>query len=237
MDERKGCYCNANVSTSAVRCHSPKVGLKELSALAYGSVITVLSEPEAVIEKARIAHDAWEREKEDFERFSAIRQDSERQKEMRRRALSIQHEMGGITDEEYQKRLDQIRKEAEHELDIDQNTFFKEEPPTPEQIKQTYNRLKEFKPLRLHFREVLRDPQDKLADDFAGTLGLKVIIEQPKKRDHKFSARVFLNLPVVEEEIPFPDEENSIAMVFRTSGYCVFLPPLSPELSWHAPDP
>ena len=237
LDERKGCYCNANVSTSPVKCHSPKVGLKELSALAYGSVITALSEPEAVIEKARIAHDAWEREKEDFEKFRTIRQDSERQKEMRRRALSIQHEMGGITDEEYQERLNQIRKEADHELNIDQSTFFKEEPPTPEQIKQTYNRLIAYKPLRLHFREVIRNPQDKLADELAGSLGLKVIIEQPKRPDHKFSARVLLNLPIIEEEIPFPDEEDSIAMVFRTSGYCVFLPPLSPELSWHALDP
>ena len=231
LDEKKGCYCNANVSTSAVRCHSPKVSLKELSALVYGSLITALSEPEVVIKKARIAHDAWQREKEEFEKFRAIRQDSKQQKEMRRRALSVQHEMGGITDEEYQKRLDQIRKEAEHELDIDRSTFFKEEPPTPEQIKQTYSRLRELKPLRLHFSEVLRNPQDKLADDLADSLGLKVIIEQPERADHKFSARVLLNLPVTEEAIPFPDEEDSIAMVFRTSGYCVFLPPLSPELS------
>ena len=237
LDARKGCYCNANTSVSPVKCHSPKVGLRELNALAYGAMMTALSEPEVVVEKAKIAHDVWEQEKEEFEKFLAMRQQSEHQKEMRRRALSVQHEMGGVTDEEYQKRLDQIRREAEHELDIDQSTFFKEEPPTPEQIKETYNRLKAYKPLRLHFRGVIRNPQDKLADDLADSLGLKVVIEQPKKPNHKFSAKVLLNLPIREEEMPFPDEDDPIATVFKTSGYCVFLPPLSPELSWHALDP
>ena len=237
LDTRKGCYCNANTSVSPVKCHSPKVGLRELNALAYGAMMTALSEPEVVVEKAKIAHDGWEQEKKEFDKLLAMRQQSEHQKEMRRRALSVQHEMGGITDEEYRRRLDQIRRETEHEIDVDQIALFEKEPPTPEQIKQTYNRLKAYKPLRLHFEEVLKNPQDKLAGELADSLGLKVVIKQPKRPNHKFSAKVLLNLPIREEEMSFPDEDDPIAMVFKTSGYCVFLPPLSPELSWHALDP
>ena len=237
LDAKKGCYCNANVSTSAVRCHSPKVGFKELTILAYGTLIYSLSQPEVVMKKARIAHDDWEREKKGFEKFLVTRQENERRQETRRRALSIQHEMGGITDEEYKQRLQQIRREAERELNTEQTISFRQEPPTPEQIRQTYDSLKAFVPLLLHMREVLKNPQDKVADEIAETLGLTIVLEEPKRPGHKFSARVLLNLPVTEEEIPFPDDKDPIAVVFKTSRCCAFLPLLPLALSWHALDP
>ena len=138
--------------------------------------------------------------------------------------LSFQHEHDGLTDEEYMRRLSEIKKEAETEVSSLDEFLANPEPPTSEQIRDTYNRLQAYKPLRQHFDEVLRNPEDKFADDLAEKVDLKVIIGPPKAEGHKFSAQVLLNLPIGAEEMPFPNEEEAVATVFKSSGGIALFP-------------
>jgi len=86
-------------------------------------------------------------------------------------------------------------------------------------VKATYHRLAEFKPLRLHFDEVLNNPQDEMADRLAEQVELKVVIEPPKVEGQRYSAQVIMNLPVVlpKEGMPFPSEEKPCATVFSST--------------------
>ena len=84
------------------------------------------------------------------------------------------------------------------------------------QIVKSYVRLSVYKPLRLHFHDVLKNPQDKMADELAEQVGLQVIIGAPKHDGQKYSAQVKMNLPIESTEIPFPNEENPCAMVFQS---------------------
>lgn len=66
--------------------------------------------------------------------------------------------------------------------------------------------------------------EDKFADDLAEKVDLKVIIGPPKAEGHKFSAQVLLNLPIGAEEMPFPNEEEAVATVFKSSGGIALFP-------------
>ena len=177
---------------------------------------------------------------------------------------SWQQTEGIITREKFLERIDAIRKEDEKELD--NVPELPPEPPTPEEIERTYDILKYFKPYRKHYDEVLRNPQDKWADQLAEMAGLEVIIGPPlpEYEGTKFSAYVITNLPFPKQSeelreefwkcsecnymygrlasdepesycgncgvdasklvllsdnkaIPYPNEENPIAMVFSSS--------------------
>ncbi len=75
----------------------------------------------------------------------------------------------------------------------------KPEPPTAEQTIETFHWLQAYKPLRLHFDEVLRNPRDKVADDLAEKVNLKVLIGPPLNGGERFSAQVVMNLPIGED--------------------------------------
>lgn len=227
LDSKKGCYCNKSDKRSPVKCPAPKVGLMELSALAYGTMITALSEPETVIKQARVAHENWEKQKAIFELLSGTKERYHIENEKRRRQLSVQHEYGGITDEEYLRRLNDMR--CEEPTIVDE--FTEPEPLTPEQVKETYDRLSIFKPLRLRFKDVLKNPRDEMADELAEKVGLKVIVGKPVNEGEKFSVQVKMNLPLEDETIAFPDELEPVAsgnVVFSSSRRYEHPPPLLP---------
>jgi len=112
LDSKKGCLCNGADNRSPAKCPAPKVGLTELSALAYGTMIMALSDPQAVIKQAQDSHDSWERQKQLHDELVIRNVKQQEESEKRRRLLSFQHEVGGITDVEYLKRLDKIKKES-----------------------------------------------------------------------------------------------------------------------------
>ena len=215
LDSKKGCYCNGADNRNPTKCPSPKVGLTELSALAYGTMITALSEPDTVIQRAKEDHDNWETQKQLKIELRHRKEDQTQERQKRRRLLSFQHENGGLTDEEYLKKLSDIQKEEVAAVSFAE--FLEPEPPTLEQVKQTYSRLATYKPLRLHFLEVLRNPQDEHAEQLAEEVGLKIIIGPPKIAGQKYSAQVLMDLTIASEEVPFPSEENPWAMVSQSS--------------------
>jgi len=211
LDGRKGCHCNGNDNRVPNRCNSPKIPLHELNALAYGAMSFALIEPDAVVEQARKTHEAWQKEEHEWE---ALRQQAKSRRELRekrRRLLSFQHENGGLADAEYIQRLEALKKEEQDDLAL--ATFSEPEPLTPEQASEMYDRLKAYKPLRLHFDEVLRDPRDKFADELAEKVGLKIYIAPRKSDGQKYSAYVTVNLPIPQIQLPFPDDECSSAVV------------------------
>ncbi|UCG83264.1 MAG: hypothetical protein JSW38_00085, partial [Dehalococcoidia bacterium] len=63
------------------------------------------------------------------------------------------------------KRLDAIKKEEQDELNL--APFSKPEPLTPEQAAEVYDMLQAYKPLRLHFDEVMNNPRDKFVTELA----------------------------------------------------------------------
>jgi hypothetical protein len=198
-------------------------------------MILALSEPDTVIQRAKESHDNWEKLKQLKSELRCRKEDQILEREKRRKLLSFQHENGGLTDVEYLKRLRSIQKEETDTVSFAE--FLEPEPPTPEQVQGTYTRLSTYVPLRLHFHEVLKNPQDELADKLAEELDLKVIIGQPKITGHKYSAQVLLNLPIVPLEIPFPNEEQPHAMVLQSSRHYDHRQPQSPAPVLHAPVP
>jgi len=211
LDRRKGCHCNGNDNRVPNRCNSPKIPLLELNALAYGAMSFALIEPDAVVEQARKTHEAWQEEKHEWEGLQQQARSRRELRDKRRRFLSFQHENGGLSDAEYIQRLEALKKEEQDDLAL--APFSEPEPLTSEQASETYDIIKAYKPLRLHFDEVLRDPRDKFADELAEKVGLKVYIARPKSGGHKYSAYVTVNLPIPQRQLPFPDDERPTAVV------------------------
>ncbi|MFC1926227.1 recombinase family protein [Chloroflexota bacterium] len=222
LDSRKGCYCNGADNRNPIRCKSPKVGLLELSALAYGTMIMALSEPETIIQKAKETHNRWQEKRDLLQELNRRCKSHEYELEKRRRLLSFQHENGGLTDQEYRDRLEQIKREYEMAPLLDPFQL-EPEPPSLEQVKDTFNRLAHYAQLRQRFGQVLKDPQDKEADKLAQEIDMKVIISPTKIEGQKYSAQVLMNLPIADSEIPFPNEKEPIAMVFQSTSGCVRL--------------
>lgn len=96
-----------------------------------------------------------------------------------------------------------------------------------------HHRIQGFIPLRKRFAEILNNPQDKVAEQLAEQLGLRVIVGLPKVPGHKYSAQVLLNLPIAESETAFPNEEQPFAMVSQSSRLAVPLVPTTMEGGGH----
>jgi site-specific DNA recombinase len=223
LDGRKGCHCNGNDNRVPNRCNSPKIPLHELNALAYGAMSFALIEPDAVIEQARKTHEAWQKEKHEWEGLQQQAKSIWELRDKRRKLLSFQHENGGLSNAEYIQRLEVLKKEEQDDLAL--ALFSEPEPLTPEQASEAYDIIKAYKPLRLHFDEVLRDPRDKFADELAEKVGLKVYIAHPESDGQKYSAYVSVNLPIPQRRLPFPDDECpsavvTIATVTQSSPSC-----------------
>ncbi len=95
------------------------------------------------------------------------------------------------------------------------------EPPKLQDVLDSLGnegRMQAFVPLRRHFPEVLKNPQDELADKLADAVQLKLIINPPKDEGHKFSATILMDLPIEAETQCLASEENPIAMVSTMSG-------------------
>ncbi len=211
LDKRTGCRCYGNDSRVPNRCSSPRIKLDELNALAYGAMCFAIIEPDAAMEQARRVHVEWEHDREEYGKLQTSARKRQDQREKRRRLLSFQHEQGGITDGEYVKRLNATRKEEQDELNL--APLSKPEPLTPEQAAEVYDLLQAYKPLRLHFDEVINNPRDKFATELAERIDLKIHIGPPKEEGQRYAAYVTVNLPIPDNELSFPCEESPVAKV------------------------
>ncbi|NQT73456.1 MAG: recombinase family protein [Chloroflexi bacterium] len=218
LDSRRGCRCHGDSKYYPNRCNAQKLGLKELSELVWQSICTAHLEPEIAMEQAVETRRAYEKELEVIREMEQRCKDRENQRERRRRLLSVQHEHGGIVDEEYFQRLEDIQKESDGELKEIKRFNYVLEPPTIEEIRETLDVLQSYYPLADRTEEVLRNPQDEVADQLAEKLGLKVIIGPPRVEGHKFYAHIIMNAPILTGEWRYPSPEKPVAMVFESSG-------------------
>jgi len=191
--------------------------LKELSELVWESICTAHLEPEIAMQQAVESRRIYEKELEVIREMDQRCKDRENQRERRRRLLSVQHEHGGITDDEYFQRLEDIQKESDSELKDIKRFNYVLEPPTVEEIRETLDVLQAYYPLADRTEEVLRNPQDEVADQLAEKLGLKVIIGPPRVEGHRFYARIIMNAPIQSGEWQYPNLEKPVAMVFESS--------------------
>ncbi|MFH1031624.1 MAG: recombinase family protein [Chloroflexota bacterium] len=228
--DKRGCKCNGNDYRIPSRCQSPRIGLRELSALAYGTVTEAFGDPKSVIERVKQAHDSWEANRLLFEEVKSRKQAQQDNTDKRRRALSIQHEMSGLTDDEYARRLSDIKNEVATAPDF--GVFDEPEPPTPEQIGKfaMYHDLIMY---RGRLSEVLDNPRDTVANKLADDVNLKVVVNPPKVEGQKYSAQVLVDLPVKSETTYFPDVDDkatatAMVMLSKSSRYYARPLPLPP---------
>jgi len=202
----RSCYCNGSDRQHKTKCPAPKVGIKKLSKLVYKKLIYALSEPEAIMEQVQKNHDKWEAESAHIQELNQKKADRERRLKEKMGLLKDMYLDGDYTKEEYTKKRDEIKRKGERELgNIPE---LPPEPPTPEEIERTYDILKYYKPLRLHFDEVLRNPRDEDAARLAEMAGLKVIIGPPLPEygGTKFTARINVNLPLPKKKEELREE-------------------------------
>jgi len=215
LNARKGCYCNGSDKRNPAKCPAPSIGLMELTRLSYGTMILAFTEPKLFVERMKLVVEGWESEANEVKEMHERKKNRQHERDKRRRLLSFQHEMGGLTDEEYVQRLNDIDKGAGNEVD-DLAVFSEPEAPKFEEVMEVYNRLQAFT-LGQNFDQLLVNPQDKSADELAEAVGLKVIIGKPKAAEHKYSALVLMDLPIPNTQYPFPSDEQPFAIVSHSS--------------------
>jgi hypothetical protein len=178
-------------------------------------MILGFTEPKLFVERMKLVVEGWESEANEAKEMHERKKNRQHERDKRRRLLSFQHEMGGLTDEEYVQRLNDIDKGAGNEVD-DLAVFSEPEAPKFEEVMEVYNRLQAFT-LGQNFDQLLVNPQDKSADELAEAVDLKVIIGKPKAAEHKYSALVLMDLPIPNTQYPFPSDEQPFAMVSHSS--------------------
>ncbi|MCJ7769739.1 MAG: recombinase family protein [Dehalococcoidales bacterium] len=111
LDANKGCRCNGSDPRNPIKCPAPKVSLKELTDIVYEAIFTAMMDDEALIKRTTELRELWERETAGIKEKLREKDVKLASFDKRRRLLSIQHELGGITSDEYLDRLSTIDKE------------------------------------------------------------------------------------------------------------------------------
>ena len=243
LDANKGCRCNGSDPRNPTACCAPKVGLKKLTDCVFEALAWILSDNEALLERTTEVREQWERQAAEIEEKRREKETRLAKFDQRRRLLSIQHELGGLTNDEYQDRLKDIKEEkAQLTEQIEQLASFTsaEEPPRPEDVREAIQALSSVREqIALMFLKALPlikvaltkgDEQQKQIQELVEKLDIKVVIN-PGENGQQFKLDVLTNIPIKKQEV------SNTVTVSPSPGYCVFLPPLSPELSWHALDP
>jgi hypothetical protein len=216
LNARKGCYCNGADNRNPTTCAAPSIGFMEVNKLTYGTFVLAFTDPDQFAERMKLIVQGWESEENLLQEIHGQWKRRQDERDKRRRLLSFQHEMGGLTNEEYIQRLDEVQKEAEKDLG-DLVLAPTPAPPSTEEMMRVYNNLDRFLESR-NSDELLVDPRDKSLEELADAVNLKVIIGKPKLPGHRYSAHIVIDLPVPDREYPFPNEKHPIAMVFHSSS-------------------
>lgn len=212
LEASKGCRCNGADPRNPVKCHAPKVGLKLLTDYVYEALGRVIMDDEALITRTAELREQWERETAGIEEKLREKEAQLATFNRRRRLLSIQHELGGITDDEYTSRLKAIkREEAEFTEQLAQLSRFTpaEEPPKPEDVREALLSVSSDywvlcqlgKAMPLIMAALAKDEErEKQIQQLVEKLDIKVIV-YPGDGKQQFKLDVLANIPIQKQEV------------------------------------
>jgi site-specific DNA recombinase len=237
LDANKGCRCNGSDPRNPIKCLSPKVNLGKLTNLIYEAIFTVMMDDEVFIRKTEEVHEQWQRETAEIERKVGDKEAQLAVSEKRRRLLSFQHEMGGVTNEEYVDRLKDIAKErAELTEQIAQLRQFTpaEEPPNSEDVRKALRsvssawekvvcQLAKGVPL-LQIALAKDQEKDQQLEQLLDKLNVKAVV-YPSDSKERFKLDVLVNIPIQKQKV------SDKVIVSPLSLSCARPPPLPPGLA------
>jgi len=208
LDAKKGCYCNGSDPRNPNRCSAPRVGLKKLTNLAFGAVFTALMDNQALVKRSAELRERWEKETAEVARQLRDKESQREAFEKRRRLLSYQHEHGGLTDEEYDERRTNIKREEaaldEHLARLS-NFTATAEPPKPDEVEGALSNLSSLSdtlgcllakaiPL-IDIALTKGGEQEKKLQELAEKLDVKAVV-YPDDGEEGFRMDVFVNIPI-----------------------------------------
>jgi hypothetical protein len=215
------CKCNGADWRLPTRCPAPQMPLKQLSSLVWTSIAQTMAHPSVMLQVAHEAHKAWEARCREAEELQAGLARANEELGRRRRMLSYQHEIGGLTNEEYKDRLSQLTREAQGQPNV--APFLEPEPPSPDEIVANIDLVdkafKRYQQCMERESEVLQNPQDSQALEIAEKLDVKVIVRPPEQVGEKYSLSIFYELLTITEEhdVSVPDRDETETMVLASS--------------------
>jgi site-specific DNA recombinase len=113
LDAKKGCRCNGSDPRNPAKCPAPKIGLKTLTDCIYEALGLAMMDDEALIKRTAELREKWEKETVEIEGMFRDKKEQLANFDKRRRLLSVQHELGGITDDEYVSRFKAVKREED----------------------------------------------------------------------------------------------------------------------------
>jgi hypothetical protein len=228
LNNKKGCRCNGADPCNPVKCPAPIIGLKTLTECIYEALGIVMMDDEALIRRTAELRGQWERETAGVENKLREREAHLATFDKRRRLLSVQHELGGITDDEYQDRLKAVERErTEFAEQMDQLRRFTpaEEPPKPEVVREAlrsvssdwgklFCQLAKGLPL-IGMALAKGEERDRQIEQLMEKLDIKVTVCPGEDIKHPFTLDVSANIPIQRQEV-----REGVTMVLPSSLRC-----------------
>lgn len=194
LDVKKGCFCAANDRRSPISCESPKIGWRELEKQVWHAAISVLHDPYNVVQMAQKKRQEWESEQWQLDQRKEQLKNVLAEFGKRRRLLSFQHEMGGLSNDEYADRLGMLRREEERIRDeLSRLERFQEPPPTPHF--DSDDAMRAFiESCDFQYQRMMDAGNEVTRRDIAKKLDLRVTVLPDPAHDYRLE--MFLELPI-----------------------------------------
>lgn len=212
LDAKKGCYCNANDRCSPTHCDGPRVGWRQLQDKVLGIVGHTLFNPLTIICGVVDREKRGDLQQEELagKRQSLEARISEFGK--RRRLLGFQHEVSGLTDEEYLSRLQSLRREEKSVTDILNRMGELEMPTVGVEVLglNSADGARAFFQFFSVLQGIIGPAMAKISgeakDNLAETLDLKVVVYP----GDPFSIDVMMKLPIEGESCRLISDINKV---------------------------
>lgn len=172
-----------------------------------------MADDEALVRRVEQQRRQWEGETAEIRAMLREKESKLAVYDRRRRLLSLQHEVGGLTDDEYLERLRVMKREEEEfkeQLGYLRRFTTADEPPSPQQIRKAlatistnweraFCKLAKIVPL-LPLALAKDNKQQELLQQLLDQLDVKIIVCAGNKKQ-RFRLNIFTNIPIKNQEV------------------------------------